>query len=77
MHPVTTMRTWAHEHHVESRHEVAERLSQWIHGDKFWPAVGIILAVGFMVALMYLAVKFGPTTISTTPYNSPYFFWLH
>jgi hypothetical protein len=77
MHPILTMRTWAHDHHVSTRHEMAAMYSQWIHGDKFWPVFGLVLAFGFMILLMYLAVRFGPTTFSTVPYTTPYFFWMH
>ena len=74
MHPILTMRTWAHDRHVSTRYEMAAMYSRWIHGDKFWPVVGLVLAVGFMILLMYLVVRFGPTTISTVPYTTPYFF---
>jgi hypothetical protein len=77
MHPVMTMKTWAHEHHVSTRHEMAESMSQWIHGERFWPVVGLVLAFGFMFLLMFLAIRFGPTTVSTVNYNPPYFFWMH
>lgn len=77
MHPVMTMRNWAHVHHLASRHEIAERLSQWRHSEQFWPEVVLFVAVGIMISLMILAAKFGPLSASTPMYSSPYLPWLH
>ena len=76
MHPVITMKSWAHQHHMGKRHEMREGFTQWIHGEKFWPVMGIILALAFMITLMIMASAAGPTAASHINYNSPYFYWL-
>ena len=77
MHPVITMKTWAHGHHVDSRHEIVERLSQWYHGEQFWPMVGVITALTIMAALVYLTFKFAPLTSGDITYSDPSYLWMH
>lgn len=78
MHPVIAMKTWAHAHHMFAEHEAEHRLTQWIHGDRFWPVVAIVLALAFMFLLVYMGVRFNPESMSkvqTSSYTYPY--WIH
>jgi hypothetical protein len=77
MHPVITLKTWAHVHHVDSRHEMADRLSQWVHGEDFWPVMGVILALTMMAVLVYMAVLFAPLNGADAMYSSPSYLWMH
>ena len=78
MNPVNTMKGWAHEHHAFTMHEAAFRLSQWSHGEKFWPVVGLVLALGFLVLMVFMGVNMDAEKLYTIAPVHPYpFYWAH
>lgn len=74
MHPVLSMKDWAHMHHLSTWHEMSEQFSQWTHKETFWPVVGIILVLGFVFAMMALTFMAGEGLGGHVTYSYPYFY---
>jgi hypothetical protein len=72
MHPILTMREWAHIHPIREHRGLSERLSHLAHSERMWITVGIVVYLLAILGVILLSGRIQQPPIapfSVYPFN--------